>query len=278
MIFLDVPYKEKDIAKKLGAWWHSGERRWYAPKGEKELIERWPCSLKEINHFPGEDTNFGGNLLFVDLIPRSCWFTNVRYCIKREDWDRVRSFVYRRAKYRCEACGIQDKLEGHERWFYDDKSKVQQLKRIITLCTDCHEVTHMGLAQIRGRGDEAFKHLMAVRKWSKRETDQHIEEAFELWRLRNQYDWQLDLSIIINAGITPAKKVASEERSKIAKTNVLENDNFKADKEVFIDKRDNIIIASEYEKQLTNMAENQPVIDTRFWHRIFNKLKSKLKI
>lgn len=33
MIFLDVPYSQKDDAKALGARWDAESRRWYVPKG-----------------------------------------------------------------------------------------------------------------------------------------------------------------------------------------------------------------------------------------------------
>lgn len=41
------------------------------------------------NDFIDEDRNFGGYELYIDLIPKSCWFTNVRYCIKSNDWDII---------------------------------------------------------------------------------------------------------------------------------------------------------------------------------------------
>ena len=70
-----------------------------------------PFSLK------GEDRTFGGNKLFIDLIPRSCWFTNVRKFIHNTDWDRVRNHIYNRTNNTCECCGEKcDRLEAHERW------------------------------------------------------------------------------------------------------------------------------------------------------------------
>jgi len=53
---------------------------------------------------PGEDRAFGAGL-FVDMIPRSCWFTNVRTCVTPQDWERLRHMITRRADRRCEACG-----------------------------------------------------------------------------------------------------------------------------------------------------------------------------
>jgi hypothetical protein len=77
----------------------------------------------------------------VDLIPDSCWFTNVRSCVNQRDWDRLRRMVYRRAKDRCEVCGagrdpdVDKWLEAHERWEYDEATRTQRLRRIVCLCS-----------------------------------------------------------------------------------------------------------------------------------------------
>lgn len=33
VVYLDVPYQEKDIAKKRGAKWDGEEKKWYVPQG-----------------------------------------------------------------------------------------------------------------------------------------------------------------------------------------------------------------------------------------------------
>ncbi len=40
-IYLNVPYSEKEDAKALGARWDGDRKLWYAPYGEKSLIEKW---------------------------------------------------------------------------------------------------------------------------------------------------------------------------------------------------------------------------------------------
>lgn len=49
--YLDVPFKEKDEAKALGARWDAGARKWYVPEGtEITLFSAWlPASLKSPN-------------------------------------------------------------------------------------------------------------------------------------------------------------------------------------------------------------------------------------
>jgi|SRR5947209_7401193 len=47
VVFLDVPYHEKDEAKRLGARWDPEVRKWYIPEGRQhEPFSRW---LPEIS-------------------------------------------------------------------------------------------------------------------------------------------------------------------------------------------------------------------------------------
>lgn len=143
------------------------------------------------------------------MIPTSCWFKNVRSSIHPKDWDRVRKHIYERVNFICECCNrntlqsndISTRLEAHERWDYDNITKIQKLKRLIALCHECHEATHIGLAQIRNRGVEATNHLKNVRNFSDDECTLHIKEAFDKWTQRNKYKWTLDISLITDNGI-----------------------------------------------------------------------------
>lgn len=150
---------------------------------------------------------FGGSELFVDLVPESCWFKNVRSHVSKSDWDRLRHIVYERAGNRCECCGAPKDpsqkrwIEAHERWSYDDTRRIQKLERLIALCTDCHQATHFGLANIRGLADKAIAHLMRVRRETEEEVIRHIEQAFELWEKRSDTSYILDISILEKAGV-----------------------------------------------------------------------------
>jgi hypothetical protein len=175
----------------------------------------------ELTELVGEDRNYGGNDLFIDLIPKNCWFSNVRTSIKYRDWNRLRKYVYKRVDYKCECCNFDTKendtrLEAHERWYYDETNKTQKLMRIIALCNLCHLSTHLGYAHISGRGDEAINHLMKVRKFTQEEFQNHRKEAFELWRQRNTIKWSLDLSLITNNNIELIKKYTEGEREDIS--------------------------------------------------------------
>jgi hypothetical protein len=159
--------------KAAGARWDRALRAWYAPQPGMTELERWVGRPPLGDVLPGENRSFGDGL-FVDLIPDSCWFTNVRSCLNQCDWDRLRRMVYRRARDRCEACGagrdpdVSRWLEAHERWEYHEATRTQRLKRIVCLCSFCHEVTPYGLACIRERDEIALRHLMYVNNSSGR--------------------------------------------------------------------------------------------------------------
>jgi hypothetical protein len=215
-IYLAVPFVEKDEAKSFGAKWDWECKKWYCDKTNKNhgvMLEKW-----KINDTPveliGEDRNFGGNTLFVDLIPSTSWFSNVRSCIHPRDWDRVRHHIYERANYTCECCGINTKedtrnggIEAHERWYYDEEYSIQKLMRIIALCHQCHQSTHMGLAGMMGKQEEAMNHLKTVCNFTEEQANEHKIEAAELWRKRNKTEWKLDISLITDNGIQTINQV-----------------------------------------------------------------------
>jgi len=164
-----------------------------------------------------------GSGLFLDLIPASCWFTNVRSCVSARDWERLRTLVYGRAGNRCEVCAAtvdrerQVWLEAHERWDYHHTSRTQRLRRLVCLCTRCHQATHFGYAEITGRAAQALAQLCAVNHWTRTDAEAHIAAAASLWRFRSETDWALDLSILTGVGITPqAPRTPTQRRTQAA--------------------------------------------------------------
>ena len=218
-VWLDVPFGDKDAAKAAGARWDPTVRAWYAgPRADLTALGRW-APLPPL--LPGEDRGFGEGL-FVDLVPASCWFTNVRTCVAPTDWDRLRRMVYGRAAHRCEICGRGPdprngrRLEAHERWDYDEAAGVQRLARLLCACSDCHAVTHFGLTAVRGRQEWALSHLQAVTGLDYDAAVAHVDAAFATWDLRCERTWHLDLSILTAAGITTAAPPAAADRAAYA--------------------------------------------------------------
>lgn len=41
-VVLDVPFKEKNEAKQLGAWWDPEMKKWFVPEGKDlQIFEKW---------------------------------------------------------------------------------------------------------------------------------------------------------------------------------------------------------------------------------------------
>ena len=136
------------------------------------------------------------NLLTIELVPKTSWYSNVRSNVSKSRWDTLRKACYAKANHVCEICGGTGRkwpVECHEIWDYDDEQKIQKLTGLISLCPSCHQVKHIGLAQIRGKFKEARKHLMIVNNITEEEADWYINDAFSVWERRSSYDWLLDI-------------------------------------------------------------------------------------
>ena len=194
-LYLNVPFADKNEAKGLGAFWDQKVKKWYVPHGvNAKPFERW--FVVERNKLKETKAGFRSHVsLYVDLVPSSAWFSNLRSELKKEEWDSVKRATFRSANYRCQSCGgvgPNHPVECHERWNFDVDSKVQTLIGTISFCPSCHEATHFGLARVRGRDGIAFEHLMRVNKWSESEAREHIALAMEEWKWRSTIRWKLD--------------------------------------------------------------------------------------
>ena len=145
-----------------------------------------------------------GQLLTVELVPRTAWFKNVRSHVPAGEWERLKRRTFARAGYACEVCGGRGPrwpVECHEVFSYDDERRVQKLERLLALCPSCHEVKHAGLAGVRGRRREAVAHLARVNGWSGADADAYLEVCFEQWHRRSNHEWALDLSHLEELGV-----------------------------------------------------------------------------
>ena len=220
-IWLDVPYSDNKRVKALGAQWAWWEKRWYAEDPFSPELEPWRAKPPISGKLFGEDRSFGGGL-FVDLIPQTCWFTNVRSCVSNLDWSRIRRMVAGRAGNRCEICGTETDpahkmyLEAHERFEFNSASRVQTLRRLICLCRACHTTTHFGLARKMGNEQLALAHLMRVNKWGLVDALLHVNEAFSTWERRSKKIWKLDTSMLEGIGVEIVEAPEASDRKRQA--------------------------------------------------------------
>ena len=141
--------------------------------------------------------------LTIELVPRTCWFDNVRSALSHSEWAKLRKQTAVAANWHCQICGGRGPrwpVECHEIWHYDDNLQQQTLIGLISLCPSCHEVKHMGYSELRGKKEEAVAHLALVNGWSLQGAFDYVDEAFDLWRRRSQHDWQLDISWLKTQG------------------------------------------------------------------------------
>ncbi len=136
--------------------------------------------------------------LNFELVPDSCWYSNLRSILSPQQWDIVRRDAYARAGGKCMICGAPTKrLEAHERWGYDEANSVQKLQDVIAVCRPCHEVIHIGRTQLMGREKEASEHFMKVNNCSYAEYRKALGEANVAHARRNKVaEWSLDLSYL----------------------------------------------------------------------------------
>lgn len=169
------------------------------------------------NELPGEDRSYGGNDFYVDLVPRSVWWANLRVMLPPSQWKALSKYVIARAGAACEICGSTIRLEAHERWDFERDTGKQKLARIVCVCKLCHLSIHIGLAGEFGIREEIEAHIFQLTLWGKREMNRHIKEARHRWDELSHLAWEADVSIVTNAGLTPYAK--DEVRRRVNEKN-----------------------------------------------------------
>lgn len=136
--------------------------------------------------------------LKIELVPSTSWYDNLRKRTSRENWDKIRKTAYINYGHKCGICGVEDKLNCHEIWEYDDEKHIQKLKGFIALCDMCHHVKHIGLAGILASRREldyekVVEHFIKINNCDKRVFEEHRKKAFQEWRERSRHKWDVDL-------------------------------------------------------------------------------------
>ena len=165
----------------------------FQEKGILNLLEQ-----QQINYKPPKIT--------IELVPQTCWFSNVRSNVTIAEWDRLKKVTAKAAGRKCQICdGVGDKwpVECHEIWHYDDDKFKQTLQGLIALCPDCHSVKHMGFANIKGRGVEMTCRLAIINQWSYEYACHYVDEQFGIWETRSEKPWKLDINWLFQYNIKP---------------------------------------------------------------------------
>jgi hypothetical protein len=144
-------------------------------------------------------------LLQVELVPRSCHFSNLRSNLPARDWNFLRRGCYEAAGYACEICGgrgYRQAVECHEIWEYDDRLLTQSLRGLTALCPSCHRVKHMALAREKGWDGEAERHFCRVNNWPVKLMRDYMDAVFEIYEERSQRFWILNIDWLSSLGIS----------------------------------------------------------------------------
>ena len=197
---LFVPFEEKNEAKKLGAKWFADIKKWGVPFGYKITpFKKWLPKLD------------------IELVPSTCWFSNIRTILSDGQWKMVSKIVRQKNNYTCLFCGIKDipkNIHCHEEWEYDHKNKTQYLKRFVSICYKCHYVKHMGKSNVDGKGAMAKTQLMKVNGLNEMDAELYIENEFHLWKVRSLFEWDLDISKLEKMGFKKLFYKFSERPTK----------------------------------------------------------------
>ncbi len=134
--------------------------------------------------------------LKLDLVPRTAWTSNLRNELPKKEWDAIRKKVYERDQYKCVICngvGKNHPVEAHEKWEWDIIKKEQILIDIISLCPSCHRVHHYGFhCEVRGVCWPLKNHFIKINDTTIEDFENHVNESFMLWEVRNKIDWILN--------------------------------------------------------------------------------------
>jgi hypothetical protein len=137
--------------------------------------------------------------LRVELVPSTCWLSNVRSLMVRSGWKRLATLIAEHGGRCCEVCrgrGRQHAVECHEVWLYDDRRRVQTLMRLQALCPRCHRVKHLGRTMNLGYGEQACVWLARVNGWDAATTNGYVDAVFDQWLRRSRVQWTLDLTVL----------------------------------------------------------------------------------
>ena len=134
--------------------------------------------------------------LKFQLVPDSCWYSNLRSALPVKVWKIIREDALKRSNNRCSICGREVKpLEAHEVWKYDEDNCIQKLTDVIAVCKMCHSVIHIGRSTLMGKEVQCSSWFMKINGCTYSEYRSELGKANEEHIRRNRIsDWKLDVS------------------------------------------------------------------------------------
>ena len=141
-------------------------------------------------------TNAKTYRLMPELIPAPFWGVSAyRHFGKTKPWKEIRQDTLANADYRCESCEADGpQLACHDKWKYDDKTRVATLVGFEIRCLLCHNATHVGRAIELGFEQDAIQQLRKVNRCADREVVEMIAAARSQWEKRSEKKWTVAIA------------------------------------------------------------------------------------
>lgn len=143
-----------------------------------------------------------------DLIPDTSWGSSLSNMLTKKSWDAIRHPLIEKNNNVCEVCGTRHKtLDVHEVWGYSFPSETevqkaqeqgasafgtQSLDGLVTVCTECHKMYHLGLANVRGELDQVLARMGAINGWSDSQVSQYYDLVAARYEQASKIYWALD--------------------------------------------------------------------------------------
>jgi hypothetical protein len=157
--------------------------------------------------------------LTIELVPETSWWKNIRDEVSDYKWNKLSKQIQKNANYKCEICGRRKgeeltRLYCHEKWEYNEHTKIQKLVELQSLCFQCHCVKHIGFTRLHHKDilDEIIQHFLNINGVSMDEFKKHDHESVLIWKERSKIEWEIDLGEF--SSLVEEMKKSREEKKR----------------------------------------------------------------
>lgn len=146
----------------------------------------------------------GDLILRIEMIPATSIHLNLRNHLTPHQWSKLSKHVREQSNYTCEICkrirgeGIT-KLDCHEVWDFNFETSTQTLKKLQTVCFECHCAIHMGFSYEETSiiDIQIVEHFLKVNNIEVIDYEAYVQDAVELYELRSKVNWVIDFSSVV---------------------------------------------------------------------------------
>jgi len=132
--------------------------------------------------------------LAIEPIPCSSRCASLANLLPRDQWNRIRRHICRRARYHCKICGREGRMYCHEIWQFNEQTGYQYLFGFECLCKACHKTKHYFFVNNSQERAMLFQHFLTVNGLTRQKGIDHLMNAYRKQLRLNHRKW------IINYG------------------------------------------------------------------------------